>query len=97
MVEDFQLKPEHFKLAIVGLLLKSEHEDSCCVTIELSREVEDIEPQLKTYFIETASRKVSKGARPDYIRFVPIPLNFKGTVLYPQLKQDFRDYLKHRT
>jgi len=97
LVEDFQLKPEHFKLAIVGLRLKSEHEDSCCVTIELSREVEDIEPQLKTYFIETASRKVSKGTRPDYIRFAPIPLNFKGTVLYPQLKQDFWDSLKHRT
>jgi len=97
LVEDFQLKPEHFKLAIVGLRLKSEHEDSCCVTIELSREVEDIEPQLKTYFIETASRKVSKGTRPDYIRFAPIPVNFKGTVLYPQLKQDFWDSLKHRT
>ena len=97
LIEDFQLKPEHFKLAIVGLRLESEHEDSCCVTIELSKEVEDIEPQLKTYFIETASKKVSKGARPDYIRFAPIPLNFKGTVLYPQLKQDFWDSLKHRT
>ena len=94
LVEDFCLKPEHFKLAIVGLRLKSEHEDSCCVTIELRREVKDIEPQLKTYFIETSSRKVSKSARPDYIRFAPIPVNFKGAVLYPQLKQDYWDLLK---
>ena len=94
LVEDFRLKPEHFKLAIVGLRLKSEHEDSCCVTIELSREVKDIEPQLKTCFIETSSRKVSKGARPDYIRFAPIPVNFKGAVLYSQLKQDYWDLLK---
>ena len=97
LVEDFQLKPEHFKLAIVGLRLKSEHEDSCCVTIELSREVKDIEPQLKTYFIEKASTIVSKGARPDYVRFGPIPRSFKGDILYPQLKQDFWDSLKHRT
>ncbi len=94
LVEDFRLKPEYFRLAIVGLRLKSEHEDSCCVTIELSREVKDIETQLKTSFIETSSRKVSKGARPDYIRFAPIPVNFKGAVLYPQLKQEYRDLLK---
>ena len=97
LIADFQLKPEHFKLAIVGLRLESEHEDSCCVTIELSKEATTIESELKADFIEKASRKVSKGARPDYIRFAPIPLNFKGTVLYPQLKQDFWDSLKHRT
>ena len=95
LVEDFQLKPEHFKLAVVGLRLESEHEDSCCVTIELSKEVKDIESQLQAHFIATASPKVSKGARPDYIRFAPIPLNFKGTVLYPQLKQESWNALRH--
>jgi len=95
LVENFRLNAEHFKLAVVGLRLKSEHEDSCCVTIELSEEIKDIEAQLKTRFIETSSRRVSKGARPDYIRFAPIPVNFKGAVLYPRLKQDYLDLLKH--
>ncbi len=97
LVEDFQLKPEQFKLAVVGLRIGSEHEDSCCVTIELSREVVNIEPQLKANFVETASRKVSKGARPDRVRFTQIPLSFKGAILYPQLKQDFMDSLKTKT
>ena len=94
--EDFQLNPEHFKLAIVGLRLESEHEDSCYVTIELSKEIKDIEPRLKDCFIKTASGKVSKGARPDYVRFAPIPLNFKGAVVYPTLKQDCLDSLKQK-
>ena len=94
LVEDFQLKPDQFKLAVVGLRLESEHEDSCCVTIELSREAANSEPQLKASFIEAASQKVSKGSRPDYIRFAQVPLSFKGAILYPQLKQDFLDSLK---
>jgi len=96
LVEDFQLQPEQFKLALVGLRLESEHEDSCCVTIELSKEVADIESKLEANFIETASKKVSKGARPDYIRFAQIPLSFKGDILYPRLKQDFLDWLKRK-
>jgi acyl-CoA synthetase (AMP-forming)/AMP-acid ligase II len=74
--------------------VESEHEDSCCVTIQLSEDAADMEAQLKSDFIEKASEKVSKGARPDYLRIAAIPRNFKGGVLYPQLKQDFRDSLK---
>lgn len=96
LLEDFQLQPNHFKLAVVGLRLESEHEDSCCVTIELAGEVVGMEARLKADFMGTATGKVSKGARPDRIRFAPIPLNFKGAVLYPQLKQDFLDYLKNK-
>ena len=33
LIEHFQLKPDQFKLAVVGIRLESEHEDSCCVTI----------------------------------------------------------------
>lgn len=93
LIEDFQLKPEQFKLAVVGLRLESEHEDSCCVTVELSKEVADIEPQLRAQFMERAYKQVSKGARPDHVRFAQIPLSFKGEILYPQLKQDFLDSL----
>jgi len=94
LVEHFQLKPDQFQLAVVGLRLKSEHEDSCCITIELGEEAADIESELKTDFIEKASSIVSKGARPDYVRFGPIPRNFKGAILYSQLQKDFRDSLK---
>lgn len=94
LVEHFQLKPEQFQLAVVGLPLESEHEDSCCVTIELSKEATDVESELKTAFIEKTTSTVSKGARPDYVRFGLIPRNFKGTILYSQLKQDFWDYFE---
>ncbi len=97
LVEHFQLKPDQFQLAVVGLPLESEHEDSCCVTIEFSKKATDIESELKADFIEKAAGTVSKGARPDYVRFGLIPRNFKGTILYSQLKQDFLNSLKHRT
>jgi len=74
--------------------VESEHEDSCCVTIELREDAADVEAQLKADFIEKAAEKVSKGARPDYLRIATIPRNFKGGVLYPRLKQDFGDSLK---
>jgi len=96
VVEHYHLKPEQFQLAVVGLRLESEHEDCCCVTIELSKEAASVELQLKDDFIEKASTIVSKGARPDYLRFAIIPRNFKGVILYPELKKDFKDSLKHR-
>ncbi len=94
--EDFQLKPDQFKLAVVGLRIESEHEDDCCVTIELSKEAASVQPQLEASFIQRASQKVSKGARPDHIRFAQVPLSFKGTILYPQLKQEFEQSLLQR-
>jgi acyl-CoA synthetase (AMP-forming)/AMP-acid ligase II len=89
----FQLNPEQFQLAVTSLRVGSEHEDSCCVTIQLREDAADMEAQLKAEFIEKASKKVSKGARPDYLRIATIPRNFKGAVIYPQVKQDFNNYL----
>jgi len=94
LAEHFQLKPEQFKLAVVGLRLESEHEDSCCVTIELSPRVAAIASKLRASFIAQSSRIVPKWARPERLRLAQIPLTFKGAVLYPQLKQDFLDSLK---
>ncbi|MFH1639658.1 MAG: AMP-binding protein, partial [Chloroflexota bacterium] len=94
MVRDFAFKPEQFRLAVVGLRLESEHEDTCCVTIELAEESAGIKTRLEADFVATACRTVSKGSRPHYIRFAKIPLSFKGAVLYPQLKQDFLSLLK---
>ena len=92
--EHYHLKPEQFQLAVVGLRIESEHEDNCCVTIEISKEAAGVESQLKADFIEKAYSMVSKGARPDYLRFAVIPRNFKGAILYPELKKDFKDSLK---
>ncbi len=89
----FQLKPEELQLAVVGLRWESEHEDSCCVTIELNDKTHAVQERLEADFIKKAGNTVSKGARPDYVRFAPIPRNFKGAVLYPQLKQEFTDWL----
>ncbi|MFC1860608.1 AMP-binding protein [Chloroflexota bacterium] len=96
LVEDFHLKVEQFKLAVVGLRVESEHEDTCCVTIELGKEVADMQPQLEANFVKKAHKRVSRGARPDYIRFANIPLNFKGAVLIPKLKQDFKESLENK-
>ena len=97
LVERFHLEPTQFQLAVVGLRLESEHEDSCCVTIELSQEARHLESELKADFLEKAYKMVSKGSRPERVRFAVIPRNFKGAILYPQLKQDFRDSLGGKT
>jgi acyl-CoA synthetase (AMP-forming)/AMP-acid ligase II len=94
LTEHFQLRPEQFQLAVIGLRLESEHEDSCCVTIELGEDAASAESQLRAHFIEKASAAVSKGIRPDHLRFGRIPRSFKGDILYSRLKQDFLDSLK---
>ena len=96
LVEDFNMKPGQFKLAVIGLRMRSEHDDSCCVTIELGEEAACMEEELRATFIEKASGKVSKGSFPDYVRFAPIPLSFKGAVLIPRLKQEVEEYLKEQ-
>ena len=96
LVENFHLEPAQFKLAVIGLRLESEHEDSCCITIELSQEASHVKSELGASFLEKASRTASKGSRPDYLRLAPIPRNFKGAILYPQLKQDFLEAFKHK-
>ena len=85
---------DQFKLAVVGLRLESEHDDSCCVTIELDESARGIQKELEARFIEVASKKVSKGARPHYVRFARIPVSFKGAILYPEMQREFLKLLK---
>jgi acyl-CoA synthetase (AMP-forming)/AMP-acid ligase II len=90
----YELPGDSFDIAVVGLKVNSEHEDSCCVTIEIrdqgaQKKVAEIEKTFK----DTAAQQVSKGARPDYIRFAEIPRNFKGAVLIKQLAAEFSEWL----
>lgn len=94
LVEDFHMKAEQFKLAVVGLRVESEHEDSCCVTIELGEEVSNKRRQLEADFKSKAREKVAKGFWPDFVRFAEIPANFKGLALIPELRQDYRKSLE---
>ena len=92
----YHLPPNTFQLAVVGIRLESEHEDSCCVTIEPFNDINDDSKQrLQSSFLEEARKSVSRGASPDHLRFARIPRNFKGATLYPQLKRDFLDSLKN--
>jgi acyl-CoA synthetase (AMP-forming)/AMP-acid ligase II len=95
LMERFQLKREQFHLAVVGIRWGSEHEDSCCVTVELEKDALEAEPAIKERFVAEACACVSKGARPNFLRFASIPRSFKGAVLYPQLKQEFLEFLKN--
>lgn len=86
----YQLPKDSFDIAVIGLRVDSEHEDSCCVTIELRDErARDKMADMKETFKGLATGYVSKGARPDYVRFSEIPRNFKGQVLVKELALAF--------
>jgi len=80
-----------FKVAVVGLREKSEHEDECCVTIQLlSPKGEGINQQLQKTFIRECSRAVTKGAKPNRFRIGEIPTNFKGIVQTKDLLEQWK-------
>lgn len=83
-----------FDLAVVGLRLESEHEDTCCVTIDDSLLDPGIRREIEATFIEEASIVVSRGARPQRLRFGPIPHNFKGGVKIKDLKEAWMDKIE---
>jgi acyl-CoA synthetase (AMP-forming)/AMP-acid ligase II len=91
----FGVAAEEVEIAVVGLRLDSEHEDACCVTIELSgaaaapAKVAEIEG----HFVTAAKGAVSKGARPDHVRIAPLPRNFKGAIKLPELKHEWKALL----
>ncbi len=95
IIRHYALSASSFDVAVVGLKVDSEHEDACCVTVELRDE-----PALAKRdtifesFLRAAREEVTKGARPDYIRFADIPKNFKGAVQVPDLKKSFEAYLR---
>jgi len=87
----YDLAAESFDVAIVGLRIDSEHEDSCCVTIEpKTAEAENKISRIEETFQDAAKDGVSKGARPDYVRIGKIPRNFKGAILVNELAAEFK-------
>lgn len=95
--ERYCLSQESFEIAVVGIKVGSEHEDSCCVTIDLkSEEAMERHAEIKESFRDEARRRVSKGARPDYVRLAGIPRSFKGSVLVNELADDFRKWLNRK-
>jgi acyl-CoA synthetase (AMP-forming)/AMP-acid ligase II len=93
--KEYDLPSSSFFIAVVGLKLKSESEDDCCVTIQLTTEEAKAKQQaISETFINLASKHVSKGATPNEIRFANVPRNFKGAILVKDLKKGFEDFLK---
>jgi acyl-CoA synthetase (AMP-forming)/AMP-acid ligase II len=90
LADRYRLAEDAFDVAVVGLRIHSEHEDSCCVTVELmSEEARAHRQEIERTFLPEARAAVSKGARPDYLRFAGIPRNFKGALRVPQLREDY--------
>jgi len=87
----YSLPTEAVEVAVVGLALASEHEDDCCVTIELvTPEAQAKQAAIEASFVKDCKKGVSKGAKPDRVRFAPLPRNFKGAVKLPDLKDDWK-------
>jgi hypothetical protein len=68
VASSFSLAPEQVEVAVIGLRIDSEHEDSCCVTIELTGAAQTKEAEVLANFLKNAKKGVSKGAKPDYVR-----------------------------
>jgi len=94
IIHQYQLPKESFDIAVVGLKVSSEHEDACCVTIELKTdEAKKKIDIIGETFLEIGNQAVSKGARPDYVIFGKIHRNFKGAVLLKKLAKEFTQRL----
>ena len=89
LIKQAGLAQGSFDLAVVGLRLDSEHEDACCVTLQLHDQPE----QEAIGELLLKGEGITKGARPNYVRYGQIPRNFKGAVVVPELKQAFRAWL----
>jgi len=77
-------------VAVVGLRLASEHEDECCATVELAQEAEHKRGEMERTLLAACAKGVSKGSKPDRVRFAPIPRNFKGAIQLPALREEWK-------
>jgi acyl-CoA synthetase (AMP-forming)/AMP-acid ligase II len=103
-LKDFLIHRMHMEsettVAVVGLKLNSEHEDDCCVTIEMKTNTtgKDVK-ELETEFLALTRDKrtgVSKGAVPTHVRFAVINRNFKGAIIVKEIKNEWLEELRRR-
>jgi long-chain acyl-CoA synthetase len=91
LARHLSLSASGIDVAVVGLRLESEHEDTCCVTIDLgSADSDDLRARIRE-LLDSASAELSKAARPGRLRFGPVPRNFKGAILVNDLAEAFAD------
>jgi len=93
-VEHFKWVEDDFDLAVVGHKLGSEHEDACCVLLDMkSMSRDEAEAYAQRLMIE-APMKVSKGAKPDRVALGQVPRNFKGAIVRPKIREYFDNSLQ---
>ena len=87
IVEHYKLLPSAFIVAVCGLRVKSEHEDECCVMIQLiTEEAKGLQGEIESTFLSAARGSVSKGSKPDRVAVGDVPMVLsKGIVSVPQL------------
>eukprot|EP00656_Telonema_subtile_P046941 TRINITY_DN5361_c0_g1_i1.p1 TRINITY_DN5361_c0_g1~~TRINITY_DN5361_c0_g1_i1.p1 ORF type:complete len:590 (-),score=185.23 TRINITY_DN5361_c0_g1_i1:97-1866(-) len=74
-----------YEVAVVGVNLKSEHEDECYLTVECKSEAA-VAMQAELQATLLAGNGLPKWAKSGYVRFAEINKNFKGAILYKELK-----------
>lgn len=87
----YRLEEGSFDLAVAGLRIESEHDDSCCVMLDVSLLPDNLKKEIANTFLSEASKVVTKGSRPDHLRFGEIPRNFKGAVSIKELKRKWTE------
>ena len=94
IMERYELPADAVEVAVIGLKIESEHEDSCCVAVELLTEDARMKrTDIEATFLGDAPGRVSKGSRPDRLCFMPIPRNFKGAIQTGLLTKAWQDHL----
>ncbi len=97
MEKRYGLPCDDFDLAAAGFRVLSEHEDSCCVTVELkSDRARKCMDEIDRTFIAEARESVSKGAKPDFLRFGTVYRTFKGTIRLQEIKKAWTDTFESR-
>jgi acyl-CoA synthetase (AMP-forming)/AMP-acid ligase II len=83
----YSLPRNSFIVAVCGLRVKSEHEDECCVMIQLlTEEAQQLKSEIESTFLTAAKGSVSKGSKPDRMAVGEVPMVLsKGIVSVPQL------------
>lgn len=93
-VSHYNISKDSLDIAVVGLKVDSDHEDACCVTIEICNDCNNKAIEIQKTFKSEALKHVSKGAKPDYVHFAKIPRNFKGAIQIKELTAEFKKYIQ---